>query len=81
MAFCIEPHLIVLDEPTSAVDPEAREAINGHFTDYNKRTGVPFIFSTHNLHEAEVLSNNLIVVSQGSILFKGLNNDFKKLFS
>lgn len=65
-----EPHVILLDEPTSAMDPESaftvREAIKT--LQNNERT---LIICTHNLKEAEELADQIAIIKSGRIILNG----------
>ncbi len=71
-----EPPVLLLDEPTSAMDPGSarlvREAI--HRLRDGKRA---IIICTHNLPEAEALADRIAIISQGHILVKGTPTELK----
>ena len=75
-AMLHEPQVLLLDEPTSAMDPESarlvREAIKGLQTD--ERT---ILLCTHNLAEAEELADQLAIIRKGQILYSGSVETFK----
>lgn len=75
-ALLHDPSVLLLDEPTSAMDPESarlvREAIKG--LQSNDRT---ILLCTHNLTEAEELANQLAIIQKGKILFSGHVNQLK----
>lgn len=61
------PELLVLDEPTTGLDPQARHWIWNYFEDLkaNKKT---MILTTHYMEEAEVLCDRIAIIDQGQIL-------------
>jgi ABC-2 type transport system ATP-binding protein len=75
-ALIHNPKVLLLDEPTSAMDPESarlvREAIKGLQSD--ERT---ILLCTHNLTEAEELADQLAIIRKGKILFNGRVEDLK----
>jgi len=75
-ALLHEPQVLLLDEPTSAMDPESarlvREAIKGLQSD--ERT---ILLCTHNLTEAEELADQLAIIRKGQILYSGTVDRFK----
>lgn len=75
-ALLHDPSVLLLDEPTSAMDPESarlvREAIKG--LQSNDHT---ILLCTHNLTEAEELANQLAIIQKGKILFSGHVNQLK----
>jgi ABC-2 type transport system ATP-binding protein len=72
-----EPPVLLLDEPTSAMDPESaqlvRNAIASLRTD--QRT---IIICTHNLVEAEMLANKIAIIYRGRILTSGTIDELKR---
>lgn len=59
------PKLIVLDEPTSGVDTEAKKLIWNSII--NASRYCPIIVSTHSMEEAEALASKIIVMINGTI--------------
>lgn len=64
------PRLIVLDEPTVGLDPQARHLIWDKLRSLKKR-GVTIVLTTHYLDEAEKLCDRLVVMDYGKILVEG----------
>jgi ABC-2 type transport system ATP-binding protein len=75
-ALLHEPPVLLLDEPTSAMDPESarlvRQAIAGLRSD--NRT---IIICTHNLVEAEMLADHIAIIYRGRILTQGTVEELK----
>lgn len=75
-ALLHEPPVLLLDEPTSAMDPESarivRDAI--HQLKSDERT---IILCTHNLAEAEELADQIAIISKGRILYNGTAVEIK----
>lgn len=78
LAICGDPDLLFLDEPTAALDVEARhtfwEQVRG-LADLGKTV----LFSTHNLAEADALAERVIVISRGRVLVDGTPAHIKSL--
>jgi ribosome-dependent ATPase len=53
VAVVHEPEMLILDEPTSGVDPVARDQFWGHLVDLSRNQGVTIFISTHFMSEAE----------------------------
>lgn len=66
-AFLTSPEVLVLDEPTTGLDPEIRATIWQHIRDFRTRGGTVFL-STHHMEEAERLCDRVAVVQQGRII-------------
>jgi tungstate transport system ATP-binding protein len=67
-ALVLEPALLLLDEPFSALDPASREALLGDFQRIVKETGITTVFVTHDRQEAFALANRVGVLNQGYML-------------
>ncbi|HYA38461.1 MAG TPA: ATP-binding cassette domain-containing protein, partial [Candidatus Methylomirabilis sp.] len=64
------PELVVLDEPTTGLDPQARHMIWGRLRDL-RQSGKTLLLTTHYMEEAERLCDELIIMDQGRILEQG----------
>lgn len=65
-AFAIEPHLLVLDEPMSGLDPVGRRQVADLMQEYRLGGGTLF-FSTHILHDVERLADRFLMIHKGRI--------------
>jgi lipooligosaccharide transport system ATP-binding protein len=65
-----DPELIVLDEPTTGLDPQARLAVWGAL-DRLRRRGVTLLLTTHYMEEAERLCDRLVIMDEGRIVADG----------
>jgi oligopeptide/dipeptide ABC transporter ATP-binding protein len=70
-AIAVEPELIVLDEPTSALTPLARIAIIKLLRDLQARLGVSYLFISHDLNTVEHMSHRVAVMYLGQIVELG----------
>ena len=66
-----KPKLLVLDEPTTGLDPQVRQEIWQRLEELRRIGGVTIVLSTHYMEEAEKLCERLIVMDQGRILASG----------
>ena len=69
LAFIGNSHTVILDEPTSGVDPYARKQIWDFLS--QQKTGRTVMLSTHHMDEAEVLGDRLAIISKGKLLCCG----------
>lgn len=69
-ALINEPELVVLDEPTTGLDPQARHVIWGRLTEL-KTGGKTLLLTTHYMEEAERLCDELVIMDNGRILAQG----------
>ncbi|KAM9024213.1 ATP-binding cassette sub-family A member 13 [Ara ararauna] len=65
ISFIGNSKTVVLDEPTSGVDPCSRRSIWGVLLKY--KAGCTLIFTTHHLDEAEVLSDHIVILQRGQL--------------
>ncbi|MFA6317303.1 MAG: ABC transporter ATP-binding protein [Elusimicrobiota bacterium] len=72
VARCLinEPDLVVLDEPTAGLDPQSKHQIWGEVKAM-KAAGRTVLLTTHNMEEAELLCDRLIIVDLGRIIEAG----------
>jgi len=66
-ALMHDPRLVLLDEPTTGLDPQARRVLWETLRDLHSR-GVTFILTTHYMEEADRLCQRLAVIDHGRIL-------------
>jgi lipooligosaccharide transport system ATP-binding protein len=69
-ALINEPDLVVLDEPTTGLDPQARLAV-WRALDRLKRRGVTLLITTHYMEEAARLCDRLVIMDHGKIVAEG----------
>ncbi len=65
-----EPSVLVLDEPSSSLDPRQRERLWRFICALSQR-GRCVVFSTHNVAEAERYAQRVVVLADGELLFNG----------
>ena len=66
-ALAVEPAVLLLDEPLSALDLKLRQHMRAELRDLQRRTGITFIYITHDQTEALAMSDRVAVMSQGHI--------------
>ncbi|OTP11209.1 hypothetical protein A5844_001343 [Enterococcus sp. 10A9_DIV0425] len=79
MSLIGKPDLIFLDEPTTGLDPEARQEIYQMIVEL-AADGTTFFLTTQYLDEAEKLADRIAILHNGIILSTGRIEELKKLF-
>jgi lipooligosaccharide transport system ATP-binding protein len=69
-ALVNDPELLLLDEPTTGLDPQARHLIWSKLRELRAR-GVTMVLTTHYMDEAERLCDRLVIMDSGKILAEG----------
>jgi len=72
-ALLHDPEILILDEPTTGLDPNQIVEIRNLISRIGKEKTV--LLSTHNLHEVETICDRVIIINQGSIVADGLSSD------
>lgn len=75
-----EPDILMLDEPTTGLDPQARHILWDRLFRL-KEKGVTLVITTHFMDEAEQLCERLIVIDRGKIMAEGSPVDLIKRYS
>jgi molybdate transport system ATP-binding protein len=70
-ALARQPRLLLLDEPFAAVDQMTRQGLYRLLADLRRELAIPIVLVTHDLHEARLLADRLVVLDQGRVLQQG----------
>ena len=70
-ALATEPHIMLLDEPLSAVDVAMRSRLLEGIADTQSRSGIPFLYVTHNHSKAVRLGKMMYVIHEGKVMQEG----------
>ena len=70
-ALAREPRLLLLDEPFSAVDQMNRQGLYRLLADLRRELAIPIVLVTHDLNEARMLADRLVVMDGGRVLQEG----------
>ncbi|MBI4859641.1 MAG: ABC transporter ATP-binding protein, partial [Candidatus Riflebacteria bacterium] len=73
LAFCLlgKPQMIVLDEPTSGMDPEYRVTVRELLRSLRKTGDTTVIVSSHLLFEVQEVADHLILIRDGQVVLQG----------
>ncbi|MDY0941156.1 ABC transporter ATP-binding protein [Priestia megaterium] len=78
-ALLHKPELLILDEPVSALDPEGRKDVLMIIETLKKDTTI--LFSTHILHDAEQMCDNIMMIKNGRMKWNGTKTSLRQEFT
>lgn len=70
-ALAYDPEILFFDEPLSAIDYKLRKTLEKELKDVHRETGKTFVYITHSLEEAMVMSNRIGVMRAGRLVQVG----------
>jgi len=70
-AMINEPCLLLLDEPTASLDPDIAQLVRGKIKEYVTKTQAAIVWTSHNMHEIEIVCDKVLFLSHGKILLSG----------
>lgn len=75
-----KPKLLILDEPTVAVDPQSRNSILDGLRTLNER-GTTIVYTSHYMEEVEQLCSRIVIMDRGKMLASGTKDELKSMIS
>jgi len=79
-ALINEPRILLLDEPTTGLDPQGRHIVWDEIRSLRKQ-GVTIILTTHYMDEAAALCDRILIVDNGKVIQTGVPNELIKQFA
>ncbi|HEY6165621.1 MAG TPA: ABC transporter ATP-binding protein [Nitrososphaeraceae archaeon] len=77
MAMATNAQLLFLDEPTIGLDPVSRRQVWSAIKDWKKQGG-SILLTTHYMDEAEMLSDNIVIIDNGHLMAQGTMRDLRR---
>lgn len=74
----VRPEVVFLDEPTTGLDPRSRLSV-WKLVSALKEQGITVLLTTQYLEEADVLSDNIIVIDKGAVIAEGTSDQLKTM--
>lgn len=74
-AFAYDPEILLFDEPLSAIDARLRKTLEKELKELHRKSGKTFIYITHSLEEAMVMSDRIGVMCKGKLIQVGTPDD------
>ena len=70
-ALAARPHIVLMDEPFGALDPLTRDALGEDYRDLHRELGLTTLMITHDMAEAVLLADRIVVMREGRIVAQG----------
>ncbi len=69
--LAMEPEVIIMDEPTSSLDPRAASEILHLLLQLNKEKGITFLLATHDVDMVPLFASRIFILNKGKMVFDG----------
>jgi len=79
-ALLHDPPILYLDEPTIGLDIVAKQRIRGFLSQINRERKTTIILTTHDLSDVEKLSNRMMIIDHGKIIYDGTVEEIKRRY-
>jgi ABC-2 type transport system ATP-binding protein len=78
-AFLTQPTLLLLDEPTTGLDPRSKREVQAFVEELRNTHDATMVLTTHDMHEAEALCDRIAVLDEGKIVALDTPTGLKRL--
>jgi len=78
-SFLTSPSLLLMDEPTTGLDPRSKREVQDLVTSIRRDRAATVLLCTHDLQEAEVLCDRVVVIDHGRVLAEGTPADLIRI--
>ena len=77
-AFLTEPRLMLLDEPTTGLDPRSKRDVQAFVAEVRREQGATVLLTTHDMEEAELLCDRIAFLASGAVVAEGTPLELRK---
>jgi ABC-2 type transport system ATP-binding protein len=78
-AFLTAPRLLLLDEPTTGLDPRSKRDVQQFVSELRSEQGVAILLTTHDMDEAELLCDRVAFIARGRLVAEGTPLELRQL--
>ncbi len=78
-ALLSKPRLLLLDEPTTGLDPRSKREVQAVVREMREKDGTTILLTTHDMSEAELLCDRIAIMSKGQVIALDTPANLKKL--
>jgi ABC-2 type transport system ATP-binding protein len=78
-ALLVDPPLLLLDEPTTGLDPKSKRDVMIFIEDLRRRKNTTILLTTHDMNEAERLCERLGMLAHGKLVAEGTADELKRV--
>ena len=77
-ALCIQPRLLLLDEPSSGLNPEETEDLSFQIEDINEELGTTIVMVEHDMNLVSITSSRVMALADGKLVAIGSPQDIQQ---
>ena len=77
-ALLVNPPVLLLDEPTTGLDPKSKREVQDYLEQIRKDFGTTILLTTHDMNEAEKLCDRIGFIANGNLVAEGTADDLKR---
>jgi ABC-2 type transport system ATP-binding protein len=78
-ALLTSPRLLLLDEPTTGLDPRSKREVQDFVLQVREQTAITVLLTTHDMDEAERLCDRIAILDEGRIIAEDTPDGLKRL--
>jgi ABC-2 type transport system ATP-binding protein len=80
-SFLTKPALLLMDEPTTGLDPRAKREVQSILRLMREEQTATVLLSTHDMHEAETLCDDVVILEHGRMLARGSPRELRRRYA